>query len=90
MITTSCSSPQITDTQDMISSLETILLDREYDDSWYIVDRFKWSKLLGCSESVLIPFHSSKLVGPFLCIETIITPVLKETQTSQTRPSERR
>ena len=54
MITTSCSSPQITDTQDMVSSLETILLDREHDDGWYTVDRFKWSKLLGCSESVLL------------------------------------
>lgn len=39
MITTSCSSPQITDTQDMISSLETILLDREHDDEWYTSDR---------------------------------------------------
>ena len=55
MITTSCSSlSQITDTQDMISSLESILLDREYDDGWYTVDRFKWSKFLGCSESVLL------------------------------------
>lgn len=54
MIATSCSSPQITDTQDMISSLETILLDREHDDGWYTIDRFKWTKLLGCSESVLL------------------------------------
>ena len=54
MITTSCSSPQIIDTQDMISSLETILLDREHDDGWYTIDRFKWSKFLGCSESVLL------------------------------------
>ena len=79
MITTSCSSPQITDTQDMINSLETILLDREHDDGQYTVDRFKWSKFLGCSESVLVPFYPSEFIGPFLCVETIITPALKET-----------
>lgn len=53
MITTSYSSlPQSSDTQSMINSLETTLLDRERNE-WYTVDRFKWSKLREYSEKAL-------------------------------------
>ena len=53
MITTSYSSlPQSSDTQSMISSLETTLLDRECNE-WYTVNRFKWSKLREYSEKAL-------------------------------------
>lgn len=43
----------IIDTQDMIDSLESILLDREHSE-WYIADRFKWSKFAECSKEILL------------------------------------
>lgn len=53
MITTSYSSlPQSSDTQSMINSLENTLLDRACNE-WYIVDRFKWSRLREYGEKAL-------------------------------------
>ena len=53
MITTSCSSlPQSSNTQNMISSLENTLRDRECNE-WYTIDRFKWSRLREYSEKAL-------------------------------------
>ena len=40
-------------TQSMIDSLESILLDREYSE-WYLTDRFKWSKFDRCSKEILL------------------------------------
>ena len=40
-------------TQSMIDSLESILLDREHSE-WYTVDRFKWSKFVRCSKEILL------------------------------------